>query len=83
MTQPHAACGTRDEEWRDVDNPITRPDGTVVYKPRFPPPYVAEGIKCLGCAAVADTVRALADENGGQLEPGVHVILRRYNPEID
>lgn len=83
MTQPHSACGTRDEEWRDIDHPVTRPDGTVVYKPLDPPPYVAEGVRCLGCARMAELYQALADENGGRLEPGVRVILRRFNPATD
>ena len=83
MTEPHPPCGTRDEEWRDLANPITRPDGTVVYKPIHPPPYVAEGVKCLACAAMADVASALADDNGGRLEPGVHIRLRRFDPKVD
>jgi hypothetical protein len=85
MTEPCRGCGTRDEEWRDLSRPVKRKeDGRVVYPyPAEPPPYVAEGTKCRGCAERTSVARALAEGNGGNIEPGVTVILRRWNPAID
>ncbi|MCA1571936.1 MAG: hypothetical protein LC798_16820 [Chloroflexi bacterium] len=83
MTEPCQRCGTRDEEWRDYDAPRTTPDGRTVYPLRYPPPYVAEGIRCVGCAERAGETKALADGRRGELEPGVSVVLRRWDPKID
>ena len=85
MTEPCQRCGTRDEEWRDLSRPVTRKeDGRVIYPyPADPPPYVAEGVKCRGCAEKTETARMLAEGNGGELEPGATVVLRRWNPAID
>lgn len=73
MTEPCPNCGTRDVEWRD---PVTK-------FALDPPPYVAEGIRCIGCAERAKEAKELADSRNGELEPGVRVILRRYDPERD
>ena len=84
MTEPCQRCGTRDEEWRDLTQPVTRDDGRVVYPHiAYPPPYVAEGVRCVGCAQATAEARSLAEANGGEMEPGVRVVLRRWNPAID
>lgn len=73
MTEPCPSCGTRDEEWRD---PKTK-------RPHDPPPYVAEGRRCIGCAERTREAESLVDSRTGRLEPGVTVHLRRWNTELD
>lgn len=77
MTEPCGECGTRQEEWYDLDSPL--PSGG--FRRVDPPPYEAVGIICAGCQERAKTAQSLQFEAGDDMEPGVKIVLRHYDPD--
>ena len=76
MTEPCASCGTRQEEWYDFTAPL--PHGG--FRRIEPPPYEAVALLDPGCQAVAHMVNELTDGGKREVEAGVKVVLRRWDP---
>ena len=49
--------------------------------PIQPPPLMAVGIRCLTCANLTEHAKSLAEGFGGEMPPGVRVVLQPYEPE--
>lgn len=66
-------CGTYEDEWRGENK-----------RPKVPPPYVPDTVRCLGCEALQQEQEEVARVGQkGRPQKGVRVILRPFDLETE